>query len=58
MATAKQIQFRLRLAKKTLTKVTKEITTTKARIKKLEAQLKKAKSAEQARPKKKKRHGL
>jgi len=52
MATSKQITFRLRLAKKTLTKVTKDLTATKTRVKKLEAQLKKAKAAEQAKKKK------
>jgi hypothetical protein len=55
MATAKQIQFRLRLAKKTLTKATKDLITTKGRIKKLEAQLKKAKAAEQSAKSKKKK---
>jgi hypothetical protein len=55
MATSKQIQFRLRLAKKTLTKVTKDLTATKARVKKLEAQLKKAKAAEQAKKARKKK---
>ena len=46
MATVKQIQFRLRLAKKTLTRASKEVAATKSRIKKLEAQLTKAKAAE------------
>ena len=55
MATSKQITFRLRLAKKTLTKVTKDLTATKARVKKLEAQLKKAKAAEQVKKVKKKK---
>ncbi len=52
MATAKQIQFRLRNAKKTLARVNKELTATKGRIKKLEAELKKAKAAEMAKAKK------
>ena len=48
MATLKQLQFRLRLAKKTFTRLNKEVTATKNRIKKLETQLNKAKTAEQA----------
>ncbi|UCF56010.1 MAG: hypothetical protein JSW15_07830 [Deltaproteobacteria bacterium] len=54
MATAKQIQYRLGQAKRKLTKVNKELAATKSNIKKLEAQLKRAKAAERKKPKKKK----
>jgi cell division protein FtsB len=55
MASVKQIQFRLRNAKKTLTKLNKNLTATKGRIKKLQGELTKAKAAEKAeKPKKKK----
>ena len=55
MATVKQIQFRLRNAKKTLTKLNKDLTATKNRIKKLDGQLVKAKAAEKAAKAKKKK---
>jgi len=48
MATARQIQYRLQLAKKTLTRLNKEVRATTSKIKKLETQLKKAKAAEKA----------
>ena len=44
MATVKQIQFRLRNAKKTLTRLNKEVSATKARLKKFEAELKRARA--------------
>lgn len=53
MATAKQIQYRIGQAKKKLVKVNKDLTATKAKVKTLEAQLKKAKAAVKAKPKKK-----
>lgn len=53
MATANQIKFRMEQAKKKLAKLNKEVTATKASIKKLDADLKKAKAAEKAKPKKK-----
>ena len=54
MATAKQIQYRIGQANKKLTKLNKEITTTKAKIKKLEADKKKAKNVvAKAKPRKK-----
>ncbi len=53
MATVKQIQFRLRLAKKTLARLNKDVTATRSRVKKLEAELKKAKAAEKAKKAKK-----
>ncbi len=53
MATANQINYRLGQAKKKLAKLNKDITATKANVKKLEAELKKAKAAEKAKPKKK-----
>ena len=54
MATAKQIQYRIGQAKKKLAKLNKEMTTTKGKIKKLEADMKKAKTAAtKAKPKKK-----
>ncbi len=55
MATVKQIQYRLGQARKTLTKLTKGLVSAKAKVKKLEAQLKRAKAVEKARPKKKAR---
>lgn len=55
MATVKQIQFRLRNAKKTLTRLNKDLTATTNRIKKLETQLAKAKAAEKAAKAKKKK---
>jgi len=55
MATVKQIQFRLRLAKKKLTGANKVVTATKNKIKKLETQLNKAKAAEKAAKTKKKK---
>lgn len=45
-ATAKQIQFRLKQQKAKLQRVNKEATATKNKIKKLEAELKKARAAE------------
>ena len=51
MATAKQIQYRLGQAKKSLVKLNKEVTATKNKIKKLETQLKKAKDGEKPKPK-------
>lgn len=48
MATAKQIQFRLKLAKKNLARLNKENTAAKKKIRTLEADLKKAKAAEKA----------
>lgn len=53
MATTKQIQYRLGLAKKKLIKVNEEVTATKNRIKKFESELKKAKAAKKPKPKKK-----
>ena len=55
MATVKQIQYRLGQAKKTLTKLTRGLASAKAKVKKLEAQLKRARAVEKARPKKKAR---
>ncbi len=55
MASVKQIQFRLRNAKKTLTKLNKGLTATKGRIKKLQGDLTKAKAAEKAEKAKKKK---
>lgn len=55
MATVKQVQYRLGQAKKTLAKLTKGVADTKARIKKLGAQLKTARAAEKARSKRKAR---
>ncbi|MFP3927701.1 MAG: hypothetical protein ACLFUP_02255 [Desulfobacteraceae bacterium] len=48
-ATAKQIQFRLKQQKAKLQRVNKEATATKNKIKKLEADLKKARAAEKTR---------
>ena len=53
MATANQIKYRMGQAKKKLTKLDKDVTATKAKIKKLESALKKAKVAVKAKPKKK-----
>jgi hypothetical protein len=50
MATVKQIQLRLGQAKKKLTKLSKEVAATKAKIVKLGAQLKKAKAAAKVKP--------
>ena len=55
MATAKQIQYRIGQAKKKLVKVNKDLTATKAKVKTLEAQLKKAKAAVKAKQKKESR---
>jgi phage-related minor tail protein len=55
MATVKQVQYRLGQAKKTLAKLTKGLAAAKAKVKKLEAQLKKVRVAEKARPKRKAR---
>jgi hypothetical protein len=55
MATARQIQYRMGQAKKKLTKLNKEVAAVKAKMKGLEAQLKKAKAAEKAKPKAKKK---
>jgi cell division protein FtsB len=55
MATARQIQYRIGQAKKKFTKLNKEVAAVKNKMKGLEAQLKKAKAAEKARPKAKKR---
>ena len=55
MATARQIQYRLGQAKKKFTKLNKEVAAAKNKMKGLEAQLKKAKAAEKAKPKAKKR---
>ena len=51
MATARQIQYRLGQAKKKLTKLNKDVTATKSKMKGLEGLLKKAKAAEKAKPK-------
>lgn len=53
MATAKQIQYRIGQTKKKLTKLNKELAAAKSKMKGLEGQLKKAKSAVKAKPKKK-----
>jgi hypothetical protein len=53
MTTANQIKYRMGQAKKKLTKLNKDATATKAKIKKLESMLKKAKAAVKAKPKKK-----
>ncbi|MBN1103985.1 MAG: hypothetical protein JXL84_11275 [Deltaproteobacteria bacterium] len=45
MATAKQIQLRVGQAKKKVSKLSKELAATKTKLKGLEGQLKKAKSA-------------
>ena len=45
MATANQIKYRMGQAKKKLTKLNKDVTATKAKIKKLESAHKKAKAA-------------
>ena len=45
MATAKQIDLRVKYAKMTVASLTKKITMTKARVKKLEAEMKKVKAA-------------
>lgn len=55
MATVKQIQFRLRLAKKKLATLNKDTTGTKSKIKKLETQLKQAQAAAKASNVKKKK---
>ncbi len=49
MATAGQIQFRLKQAKKKMTSLTKDVTSQKKKIKKLESQLKQAKKKKPAR---------
>ena len=54
MATVKQLQFRLRNAKKTLQRLNKDLPATKTRIKKLESLLSKATAAEKAAKAKKK----
>jgi len=51
MATAKQIQYRIGQAKKKFTKLSKEVTAVKNKMKALETQLKKAKAADKAKPK-------
>lgn len=48
MATVKQIQRSLQVAKKKLARLNKEVTATKGNIKKLDSALKKAKAAEKA----------
>jgi len=53
MATANQIKYRMGQAKKKLVKLNKEVSATKAKIKKLESGLKKTKTAAKAKPKKK-----
>jgi len=55
MATVKQLEFRLRNAKKTLKRLNKDLPATKTRIKKLEGLLSKAKAAEKAAKAKKKK---
>ncbi len=55
MATARQIQYRMGQAKKKLAKLNKEVVAAKNKMKGLEAQLKKAKASEKAKPKAKKR---
>jgi hypothetical protein len=55
MATARQIQYRMGQAKKKLTKLNKEVAAVKTKMKGLEAQLKKAKAADKAKPKAKKK---
>jgi hypothetical protein len=54
MATANQIKYRMGQAKKKLAKLNKDVTATKAKVKKLESALKKAKATGKAKPKKKK----
>ena len=44
MATAKQIDLRVKYAKMTVASLTRKITMTKARVKKLEAEMKKVKA--------------
>jgi len=53
MATAKQIQYRIKQEKKKQTKINKELAGSKKKIKALEALIKKAKTAGKAKPKKK-----
>jgi len=55
MATARQIQYRMGQAKKKLAKLSKDVAAVKTKIKGLEGQMKKAKAAEKAKPKAKKR---
>jgi hypothetical protein len=55
MATAGQIQYRMGLAKKKFAKFLKEIAAIKKKIKVLEAQHKKAKTAKKVKPKAKKK---
>jgi len=55
MATARQIQYRMGQAKKKLAKLNKEIAAAKSKMKGLEGLLKKAKAAEKAKPKAKKK---
>lgn len=45
MATIKQIQYKLRQAKKKIIKINNDLTATKAKLKKFEAQRKKTKAA-------------
>ncbi|MDD5205333.1 MAG: hypothetical protein PHS17_07925 [Desulfobacterales bacterium] len=52
MATAKQIQYRIGQTKKKLAKLNKDLNVTKGKMKTLEGQLKKAKSAEKPKGKK------
>jgi cell division protein FtsB len=52
MATANQIKYRIGQAKKTIVKLNKEVTVTKAKIKKLESAFKVAKTVARAKPKK------
>jgi phage shock protein A len=54
MATVKQIQYRLGQARKKLAKFNKEAAGASGNVKKLEAQLKKARAAAKKKPKKKK----
>ena len=53
MATTKQIALRIKYAKTTINKLTRQLSLTKARAKSLDAALKKAKAAEGKRPVKK-----
>ena len=52
MATAKQIELRIKYAKMTINSLTKKINMAKARVKKLEGEMKKAKVAAQKTAKK------
>ena len=53
MATVKQIQYRLGQAKKKLTKLNRAVASAKNNVKKLEGQLKTARTAAKKKPKKK-----